>query len=100
MTQKGTQILSASCISKLLHVAQLPKQAAIIHCWGHRRHGPISFYNNIADREAKWQVTSVSPVFTIAQIDEPNIGTLLSYLHSLSHPSARVLMAFLQNFIN
>ena len=42
---------------------------------------------------------SVSPVFTIAQIDEPNIHTLLSYLHSLFHLSAKVLKAFLQNFI-
>ena len=100
MTQKGTQILSASCISKLLHVAQLPKQAAIIHCQGHQQHGRISFYNNVAGQEAKPQAASVSPVFTIAQIDEPNISTLLSYLHSLSHHSARVLMSFLQNFIN
>ena len=42
---------------------------------------------------------SVSPVFTIAQIDEPNICTLLSYLHSLFQPSAKVLKAFFQNFI-
>ena len=36
---------------------------------------------------------------SIAQIDEPNICTLLSYLHSLFHPSTKVLKAFLQNFI-
>ena len=36
---------------------------------------------------------------TIAQIDKPNICTLLSYLHSLFHPSAKELKAFLQNFI-
>ena len=42
---------------------------------------------------------SPSPVFTIAQIDKPNICTLLSYLHSLFHPSAKELKAFLQNFI-
>ena len=47
----------------------------------------------------KWQATSVSPAFTITQIGEPNIHTLLSYLHSLFHPSAKVLKAFLQNFI-
>ena len=96
--QKGTPILSASFISELLHAAQLPKQAAVIHCWGHQRHSPISFYN-IADHEAKRQAASVSSVFTIAQIDEPDIRTLLSYLHSLFHPSAKVLKTFLQNFI-
>ena len=42
---------------------------------------------------------SPSPVFTIAQIDKPNICTLLSYLHSFFHPSAKVLKTFLQNFI-
>ena len=73
------------------------KQAAVIHCWGHQWRSPISFY--IADHEAKRQATSISPVFTTAQIDEPNICTLLSYLHSLFHPSAKVLKAFLQNFI-
>ena len=62
-------------------------------------HGPISFYNNIADHEAKRQAASVSPVFTIAQIDKPNICTLLSYLHSLFHPSAKVLKTLLRNFI-
>ena len=75
------------------------KQAAVIHCWGHQRHGHISFYNNIADHKAQRQAASVSPVFTIAQTDEPNIHTLLSYLHSLFHPSTKVLKAFLQNFI-
>ena len=99
LTQKGTPILSASFISELLHVAQLPKQAAVIHCQGHQGHSPISFYNNTADREAKWQASAVSSVFTIAQIDEPDIRTLLSYLHSFFHPSAKVLKTFLQNFI-
>ena len=56
-------------------------------------------YNNIADHKAKWPATSVSPAFTVAQIDKPNICTLLSHLHSLFHPSAKVLKAFLQNFI-
>ena len=40
---------------------------------------------------------SPSPVFTIAQIDKPNICTLLSYLHSFFHPSAKVLKACLQS---
>ena len=80
-------------------MTQLPKQAAIMHCQGHQRHSSISFYNNTADHEAKQQAASVSPVFTIAQIDKPNICTLLSYLHSLFHPSAKVLKTFLQNFI-
>ena len=71
LTQKGTPVLSASFISELLHVAQLPKQDAVIHCQGHQWHGPIWFYNNRADHEAKPQAASVSPVFTIAQIDEP-----------------------------
>ena len=62
-------------ISELVHAAQLPKQAAVIDCWGHQRHSPISFYNDIADHEEKRQAASVSPVFTIAQIDEPNIRT-------------------------
>ena len=101
LTQKGTPILNAYFISELFHVAQLPKQAAVIHCQGHQQHGPISFYNNIKDHEAKAkrQTASVSPVFTMAQIDEPNLRTLLSYLHSLFHPSAKVRKAFLQNFI-
>ena len=55
LTQKGTPILSASFISELIHVAQLPKQDAVIHCQGHQQHGPISFYNNIAGHETKWQ---------------------------------------------
>ena len=66
MTQKDTPIFNASFISELLHAAQLPKQAAVIHCWGHQWHTSISFYNNIADHEAKQQAASVSPVFTIA----------------------------------
>ena len=45
------------------------------------------------------RLASVSPVFTMAQTDEPNIHTLLSYLHSLFQPSAKVLKAFFQNFI-
>ena len=45
------------------------------------------------------RLASVSPVFTMAQTDEPNICTLLSYLHSLFQPSAKVLKAFFQNFI-
>ena len=36
LTQKGTPILNASFISELLHASQLPKQAAIIYCWGHQ----------------------------------------------------------------
>ena len=99
LTQKSTPILNASFIFEFLHEAQLQKQATVIHCWGHQLHGPISFYNNIADHKARWQATSVSLVFTIAQIDEPNICILLSYLHSLFQPSAKVLKAFLQNFI-
>ena len=99
LMQKGTPILGASFISELLHATQLPKQAAVIHCRGHQRHSPISFYNNISDHEAKRQAASVSSVFAIAQIDEPDIRTLLSYLHSLFHPSAKVLKTSLQNFI-
>ena len=84
LTQKGTPILNASFISELLRAAQLPKQAAVIHCWGHQRHGPVSFYN--IDHEAKRQAASVSPVFTVAQIDEPDICTLLSYYTPFSTP--------------
>ena len=68
LTQTGTSILSASFISELLHVAQFPKQAAVIHCQRHQRHSPISFYNNITDHKTKQHAASVSPVFTIAQI--------------------------------
>jgi len=99
LTQKDTPVLNASFISELLHAAQLPKQAALIHGRRHQRHSPSSFYNNITDHDTKRQAASVSPVFSIAQIDEPNIHTLLSYLHSLFHPSTKVLKACLQNFI-
>ena len=99
LTQKSTPILNVSFISEPLHVAQFPKQASVIHCWRHQRHIPISFYNYTTDHETKQQATSVSHVFTIAQIGEPNIHTSLSYLHSLFHPSAKVLDSFLQNFI-
>ena len=99
MTQKDTPIFNASFISELLHTAQLPKQDAVIYCWGHQRHGPISFFCNIGDHEAKRQSASVSPVFAIAQIDEPNIRTLLSYLQSLFHPSGRVLSAFFRTLL-
>ena len=56
-------------------------------------------YNNIADHKAKPQAASVNTVFTIAQIDDPNILTLFSYLYSLFHIPTKVLKAFLQNFI-
>ena len=99
LTQKGTPILNASFISEPLHAAQFPKQAAVILCQRHQVHSPTSFYSNVTDHDTKRQAASVSPVFTIVQTDEPNIHTLLSYLHSLFHPSAKVLKAFLQNFI-
>ena len=99
LTQKGTAILNASFISELLHEAQLPRQAAVIHCQGYQQRSSVSFYNNRANHEAKPQAASVSPVFTMDQIDEPHIRTLFSYLHSLFHPSAKVLKAFLQNCI-
>ena len=99
LTQKGTPILNAPFISELLHVSQLWKQAAVIYFRGHQWHSPISFYNNIADHQTKRQAAFVSPVFTMAQIVEPNIRTLLSYLHSLFHPSAKLLKTLLQNFI-
>ena len=53
-------------------------------------------------RQEYWSgepLPSPSPVFTIAKIGELNIHTLLSYLHSLFHPSIKVLKTFLQNFI-
>ena len=97
LTQKGTHILNASFISELLHVAQLSKQAAVIHCRRHQRHSPISFYNNIADHEAKWQAASVSSVFTIAQIDEPNITSLtpVPYFH-IYIPFSTLLQKYLR----
>ena len=36
LTQKDTPTPNASFISELLHAAQLPKQAAVIHCWRHQ----------------------------------------------------------------
>ena len=36
LTQKGTPIVNASFISELLHMAQLPKQANAIPCWGYQ----------------------------------------------------------------
>ena len=82
-------------------MAQLPKQATVIHCWEHQQHSSISFYNNIADHEAKRQAASVSPVFTMAQIDEPNIPHYFHIYIPFSTPlqKAKVLTAFLQNFI-
>ena len=69
-------------------MAQLPKQDAVIYCRGHQRHSPISFYNNRANHEAKPQAASVSPVFTRAQIDEPNIHTFTFHFHALEKEMA------------
>ena len=74
LTQEGTPILNASFISELLHVAQLPKQAAIIYCWGHQRHGPISFCYNTADHKAKRQSASVSPVFQVSSVQFSSVA--------------------------
>ena len=81
VTQKGTTILNASFISELLHVAQLPNQAAVIYCPGHQWHSPISFYNNIADPK---QTSSVSRVpLLVLSLLWPKLTSLTSthYFH-------------------
>ena len=66
LTQKGTPILNASFISELLLVAQLPKQAALIHCRRHQRHSPISFYSEVAQSwrlfATPWSIAHQAPL--------------------------------------
>ncbi|XP_063095361.1 uncharacterized protein LOC134473773 [Cavia porcellus] len=51
---QGTPIINAPLILKLLEAAQLPKQAAVIHCRGHQSStDPIAQGNAFADSQAK-----------------------------------------------
>jgi ribonuclease HI len=54
LTQQGTPIINGELINKLLQVATLPAQIAIIHCRGHQRNGKyLSQANNQVDQLAK-----------------------------------------------
>ena len=102
LTQKGSPIISSDLIHKLLEAALLPNKAAILHCRGHPKGSLISAYNNAADQKAKEIALShpslQSPVIlALTPSDPPTTRKILSYLHSLFHPSSKTLQQFLCN---
>lgn len=95
-TPKGSPIVNSDLIHKLLEAALLPKRAAILHCRGPQKRGPISTYNNASDQKAK-EVALTHPslqsptVLTLTMTDSPTTKEILPYLHSLFHLSTKVL---------
>lgn len=54
LTTKGSPVVNASLIAKLLEALQLPKEVAIIHCRGHQLpSNPIAQGNSKADSVAR-----------------------------------------------
>ena len=99
---KGIPIINSDLIHKLLEAALLPNKAAILHCRGHQKGSLISAYNNAADQKAKEIALShfslPSPVIlALTPPDPPTTREILSYLHSLFHPSSKTLQQFLHN---
>ena len=99
---KGIPIINSDLIHKLLEAALLPNKAAILHCRRHQKGSLLSAYNNAADQKAKEVALShpslQSPVIlALTPSDPPNPREILSYLHSLFHPSSKTLQQFLHN---
>ena len=104
LTQKGSPIINSDLIHKLLEAALLPNKAAILHCRGHQKGSLISAYNNAADQKAKERALShpslQSPVIlALTPSHPPTTRKILSYLHSLFHPSFKTLQQFLRNHL-
>ena len=102
LTQKGSPIINSDLIHKLLEAALLPNKAAILHCRGHQNGSLISAYNNAADQKAK-EIALSHPslqfpvILALTPPDPPTTRKILSYLHSLFHPSSKTLQQFLRN---
>ena len=73
----------------LLHCRQILYQLSYKHCRGHKKGSLISAYNCPADQKAK-EIALTSP-------DPPTTREILSYLHSLFHPTSKTLQQFLHN---
>ena len=102
LTPKGSPIINSDLIHKLLEAALLPNKVAILHCRGHQKRSLISAYNNAAEQKAKEIALShpslQSPVIlALTPSNPPNPREILSYLHSLFHPSSKTLQQFLRN---
>ena len=102
LTQKGSPFINSDMIHKLLEAALLPNKAAILHCRGHQKGSLISAYNNAADQKAK-EIALTHPslqspvILALTPSDTPTTREILSYLHSLFHPSSKTLQQFLRN---
>ena len=104
LTQKGSPFINSDMIHKLLEAALLSNKAAILHFddRGHQKESLISAYNNAADQKAKEIALShpslQSPVIlALTPSDPPTTREILSYLHSLFHPSSKTLQQYLHN---
>lgn len=88
---------------QLLEAALLPNKAAILHCRGHQKRSLISAYNNAADQKTK-EIALSHPflqhpvILALTPSDPPTTKKILSYLHSLFHPSSKTLQQFLHNY--
>ena len=86
----------------LLEAALLPNKTTILHCRGHQKGSLISTYKNAADQKTKEialpHTSLQSPVIlALTPSDPPTTREILSYLHSLFHPSSKTLQNFLRN---
>ena len=104
LTQKGSPIINSDLIHKLLEAALLSNKAAILHFddRGHQKESLISAYNNAADQKAK-EIALPPPslqspvILALTPSHPPTTRKILSYLHSLFHPSSKTLQQFLCN---
>ena len=97
---KGIPIINSDLIHKLLEAALLPNKAAILHCRGHQKRSLISASNNATDQKAK-EITLSHPslpvILALTPPDPPITRKILSYLHSLFHPSSKTFQQSLRN---
>ena len=97
---KGIPIINSDLIHKLLEAALLPNKAAILHCRGHQKRSLISASNNATDQKAK-EITMSHPslpvILALTLSDHPTTRKILSFLHSLFHPSSKTLQQSLLN---
>ena len=102
LTPKGSPIINSDLIHKLLEAALLPNKTTILHCRGHQKGSLISTYNNAADQKTK-EIALLYPslqspvILALSPSDPPTTREILSYLHSLFHPSSKTLYLFLRN---
>ena len=102
LIQKGSPIINSDLIHKLLAANLLPNKAAILLCRGHQKGSLISAYNNAAEQKAK-EITLSHPslqspvILALTPPDPPTTREILSYLHSLFHPSSMTHQQLLRN---